>query len=605
MDDMNKNNSDDFEFKDYPENNNENPAQSSQYEGFEAYKDNNTNSEEVPEFIETPNISEDNPKKDISKLQSFAKSLTEDDDEYEDEQEQNDLKEKQKRRREREKQRIAEEEKKRRKSLMSTIIVFLILLIVIAGVYMTLINSMPDKLLKQGKKYLEIQNYDKALSMFRKITDTDPFNNEAIYYQALTLSKMPVNNETQKALYEISQMEDCEEASIFADRVLQNMKRQIDKQVGSNYAGNALYNDVLFRWNTNEPITYFINNVNGSDGKYSNEIRKAFNIWSGASNGQIIFKEILSNNANIIVYLIDKTGEDDGLIGEVKPIITGKRLNKVNINLNTKTSKGSNYPLNTFKVVAEHEIGHALGIWGHSYNPDDIMYETGDYITKVPANKGLSKRDVNTLNLVYSLIPDVINTPIKPQEYKNLLSHYIVTSIPGDDFELETQRKFSQIKNNNDIVEWVNLGIRYGEANQFNRSNSIFNRVVSMTGNDKANRFVVLYNLANNYYKMKNYNISRKYLNLATSYKSDLDTQILDAYLDTRTGRKGIALIKLVELNDKYPDNIEVAVKLAEIYRSDKKKDKAKEVIDKLIKNNSAAARDLRVEKYQKYALKK
>jgi predicted Zn-dependent protease len=45
---------------------------------------------------------------------------------------------------------------------------------------------------------------------------------------------------------------------------------------------------------------------------------------------------------------------------------------------------------------ARHEIGHALGIWGHSDRETDLMYFSQ---TKNPA--GISQRDLNTLKKVY------------------------------------------------------------------------------------------------------------------------------------------------------------------------------------------------------------
>ena len=206
MDDMNKNNSDDFEFKEYSKTNNNKQAKDPQYEGFEAYHDENSQNNVVPEFIETSQDStQNNFSQETSRLNSFTKSLIDEDNE-----EDNIEDEIQKKKRIRNKNRRLEEEEKRKKSLISTISIFVILLIIIMGSYTTIINTLPDNLMKQGKKYLEIQNYDKALAMFKRVTDKDPFNDEAAYYQVLALSKMPVNNETQKALYEISQMEGCD-----------------------------------------------------------------------------------------------------------------------------------------------------------------------------------------------------------------------------------------------------------------------------------------------------------------------------------------------------------------------------------------------------------
>ncbi|MBF2056789.1 MAG: matrixin family metalloprotease [Cyanobacterium sp. T60_A2020_053] len=43
-----------------------------------------------------------------------------------------------------------------------------------------------------------------------------------------------------------------------------------------------------------------------------------------------------------------------------------------------------------------HEMGHALGIWGHSPNPDDIMYYA--HTANIPT---ISPRDLNTLRKIY------------------------------------------------------------------------------------------------------------------------------------------------------------------------------------------------------------
>jgi predicted Zn-dependent protease len=51
---------------------------------------------------------------------------------------------------------------------------------------------------------------------------------------------------------------------------------------------------------------------------------------------------------------------------------------------------------NYIQAAALHEIGHALGIWGHSSNQTDALY-----ITQVRNPPPISPRDINTLKLVY------------------------------------------------------------------------------------------------------------------------------------------------------------------------------------------------------------
>ena len=47
-------------------------------------------------------------------------------------------------------------------------------------------------------------------------------------------------------------------------------------------------------------------------------------------------------------------------------------------------------------ATARHEMGHALGIWGHSPDPSDVMY-----FSQVRHPPRISARDVNTLKRVY------------------------------------------------------------------------------------------------------------------------------------------------------------------------------------------------------------
>jgi predicted Zn-dependent protease len=48
------------------------------------------------------------------------------------------------------------------------------------------------------------------------------------------------------------------------------------------------------------------------------------------------------------------------------------------------------------QAAARHEFGHALGIWGHSPNPNDALY-----FSQVRNPPPISARDVNTLKRVY------------------------------------------------------------------------------------------------------------------------------------------------------------------------------------------------------------
>jgi predicted Zn-dependent protease len=50
----------------------------------------------------------------------------------------------------------------------------------------------------------------------------------------------------------------------------------------------------------------------------------------------------------------------------------------------------------SIETAARHELGHALGIWGHSPNQNDVMY-----FSRVRNAVKISARDINTLKKVY------------------------------------------------------------------------------------------------------------------------------------------------------------------------------------------------------------
>ena len=273
----------------------------------------------------------------------------------------------------------------------------------------------------------------------------------------------------------------------------------------------------------------------------------------------------------------------------------------MDVNLKTTGKNGKSYDQGKLMNLAQHEIGHALGLWGHSADEADVMYFTGDYVSDKTYAKKITARDINTLMLVYRMVPDVIDKPIKESDYENLYYHNVLTTYPGKNYELEIQRLISQLRGDkNNVVVWVDLAITYAYNKQYPRSNYILNKVLPLVASDFRNQHVILYNLAANYYKMKDYKTAEKYLNYATGIHDDIDTQILETFIDLRLGRDSIARDKLILLNRNYPENIEIALKLAEVHRLNNDKANEKMVIEKLIRSNSNALKDRRAAKYKR-----
>jgi predicted Zn-dependent protease len=57
---------------------------------------------------------------------------------------------------------------------------------------------------------------------------------------------------------------------------------------------------------------------------------------------------------------------------------------------------GPNFTGTSLLATIRHELGHAIGIWGHSPNPDDALY-----FSQVSDPPSISPRDINTLKKIY------------------------------------------------------------------------------------------------------------------------------------------------------------------------------------------------------------
>ena len=496
-----------------------------------------------------------------------------------------------------------EEKSKNEKPVAIIILLVLCVLIFLGALYYNII--LPTQLMDYGKKYVEIQQYDNALRIFRYMESLRPQDTEPIYYEVLTLSKMPPTYENQRRLYDIFQYDDCDEASEFAADVLSIMRQQIDKQAGTNYIDNVLFNDTLIRWNNNHPITYSIK-LNAPTGNNLDSIaERAFLSWQEATNGELQFQKV-NDNANIEIHVVynlpdDKIFETIYSTAITVPDIKEDKLNQMNIFIKSSDEYGNPFEEDKLYSLLLHEIGHALGLGGHSANKDDVMYHEGDYINRLTTIKEISKRDLNTLNLLYKMVPDVIDIPLSENMKNNLLYHEIITTFPGENFEIETQKLIRDLKKDkNNIVKWVDLAINYGIKRKYQKSNYILERILPLVEYNPDNQFVVYYNMSLNHYRMKDYSLARTYLRLAEYIKEDRETEILSAFINIKENKLEEARKKLLILHSKNPGDIEISIKLAEIYYKEKNKKECKKIVQETIKENSSAKRDRRLMKFMK-----
>ena len=306
----------------------------------------------------------------------------------------------------------------------------------------------------KGKTLYNSGQYDASIKLFERSLQANPKNSNARYYFALALSKATPTYSNQQSLYLMGNSETKDMAQNYAKSQMFILKERLLEGMEDNYIYSAVLNKDILRWNAESfPLKVYIDNTSSPGEMYIQSIKKAFNQWSSTTKFLTftqVFKpeesdiEIKFTNydgpkctsANCKYVLATTTNRTDEYNRLTKMIITFYKNNPLGED-NTSTQ---------IYNTALHEIGHALGISGHSDNPNDVMYGNNNAVTKFASifedeTAFLSKRDLNTITLLYRLAPTITNS--KGWYYENL---YYPPLILGNEEEI-LKKKLDEYQN--------------------------------------------------------------------------------------------------------------------------------------------------------------
>lgn len=186
-----------------------------------------------------------------------------------------------------------------------------------------------------------------------------------------------------------------------------------DEQTSDNYLKHANVQGT-YRWKKEMPLKVFLadpGHINNYLPVYRDKFVLAMQRWQQASDGAISF--VLTDNkdnSDIDVFWTDNLGALHSIAegGDAKPTVLGSELKHVRICLSTIGEVRNPVTEKSMYLTSLHELGHALGIEGHSDNPGDIMFYT------LSTAADVSSRDANTLRKLYKA-----DIALSPQELNN------------------------------------------------------------------------------------------------------------------------------------------------------------------------------------------
>lgn len=277
-----------------------------------------------------------------------------------------------------------------------------------------------------------------------------------------------------------------------------NIEKFANTKEEDNYlkhAANA--NGQLNKWK-NENILIHI-----PKGEHYQTVLSAFERYQEVLGGVIKFIPTLSfENADITIRFTNqleaKNDDTDTITGLTTTTVDKQgNIKRAEIKIST-TDYVTNKKLmpQDIYTTSLHEIAHALGIVGHSPNPNDIMFASSKSIQK------LSERDINTLKLLYCNNNGekiIQNTQLKLKEALDYTDKYPQKSI-----------------------SWLNLGKVYYDLNKKEEALNAYQKALTIdTTNSSIYQLMALC-----YFEDQNYEQSIRYYRLGLQTACDKRTQI-------------------------------------------------------------------------------
>lgn len=420
------------------------------------------------------------------------------------------------------------------KKIINAVIITIILVVLGSFIWNNTMISSPY-FFNKGKTLYNSGMYDGSIKFFERSLQTNPNNTAARYFLTLALTKGTPTYSHQEALYNMANSKTHDMAQSYAKSQIIPLKESLIGEMDDNYIYSAVQNKDILRWNIESfPLKVYFEQTKPS---YRGNIKKAFEQW-GKASGFLQFKEVYKpEECDIEIKFTPYSGPKCESANCNYAVATTTnttdkyhRLNRMIITFYNSNPFGEEFSPSEIYNTALHEIGHTLGISGHSDNPHDVMYASNHKISGVfsPYSHNiiyLSKRDLNTLALLYRLAPSITNS--KGWFYENL---YYPPLILGNDEEilkkkLDEYQKYID-KYPNYSGGYINIATVYSSMGNNKKAQYALDKASEFATNDNE-KYLINYNRAVMYYNNQDFESALNCAKDALKIKNDETTNTL------------------------------------------------------------------------------